>query len=143
MLEVSNELDLVIADLRVAIALDKENAKKNGLPPAEECLKVEAILDALYDAQKDVEDYVHEFNMRMSADWRAIKRWRAATGRTRVIPDHENLVVFLLEQIDKLEDELECLKNSPEKNLQKSDGMQPVDSGSQKTKNVSSGLRMP
>lgn len=143
MQEDSNELDIVIADLRVSIAMEKDYAIKHGLLPSEECLKVEAILDALYTANGEVDDYVRMNNMRMAADWRAIKRWRAATGRTRVIPDHENLVVFLLEQIDKLEDELECLKNSPEKNLQRSDVMQQVDSGSQKPRNVSSVLQMP
>lgn len=40
------------------------------------------------------------FNLRWKADMRAIKRWQAATGRDLVWPDHADLVVWLLEQLD-------------------------------------------
>lgn len=41
------------------------------------------------------------FDMRWAADMRAIKRWQAAgTGRELTWPDHADLVVWLLEQLD-------------------------------------------
>ena len=46
------------------------------------------------------------FDIRWKADMRAIKRWQEATGRTLVWPDHADLCVWLLEQIDKLQAEL-------------------------------------
>lgn len=43
------------------------------------------------------------FDMRWAADMRAIKRWQAATGRDLTWPDHADLVVWLLEQLDVAE----------------------------------------
>lgn len=40
------------------------------------------------------------FDLRWRADMRAIKRWQEATGRTMVWPDHADLCVWLLEQLD-------------------------------------------
>ena len=40
------------------------------------------------------------FDLRWNADMRAIKRWQAATGRILVWPDHADLCVWLLEQLD-------------------------------------------
>lgn len=137
------EMLQVIADLRVAIAVDKHEAKERVLEVSQSCKEIESILDLLEQARIEVADYERATKASQAAEWRAVKRWREATGHARVIPDHETVVSFLLETVDKLEDELECLKNSPEKNLQRSDVMQQVDSGSQKTRNVSSVLQMP
>ncbi len=44
------------------------------------------------------------FDLRWAADMRAIKRWQAAgTGRELTHPDHADLVVWLLEQLDVVE----------------------------------------
>lgn len=40
------------------------------------------------------------FDLRYAADMRAIKRWQETTGRTQVWPDHADLVVWLLEQLE-------------------------------------------
>lgn len=41
------------------------------------------------------------FDLRWNADRRAIKRWQAATGKTLIWPDHADLCVWLLEQLDQ------------------------------------------
>ena len=44
-----------------------------------------------------------QFNLRWNADMRAIKHWQAAhPGNDLVWPDHADLVVWLLEQLDAL-----------------------------------------
>jgi cell division protein FtsB len=50
------------------------------------------------------------FDARWKADQRAIKRWQEATGRTLTWPDHADLCVWLLEQIDKLEVDKKLLR---------------------------------
>lgn len=41
------------------------------------------------------------FALRWEADRRAIRQWQEATGRKLVWPDHADLCVWLLEQLDK------------------------------------------
>ncbi len=44
------------------------------------------------------------FDLRWKADMRAIKRWQAAhPGNELVWPDHADMVVWLLEQVEELE----------------------------------------
>jgi len=43
------------------------------------------------------------FDLRWKADMRGIKRWQNATGRELVWPDHADLIVWLLERIEALE----------------------------------------
>lgn len=51
---------------------------------------------------RDLEDL---FDLRWKADMRAIRRWRKANpGNERVLPDHADLVVWLLDQL-KAEEE--------------------------------------
>lgn len=47
-----------------------------------------------------IHEYDASFNVRWEADMRAIKRWQEATGRKLVWPDHADLVVWLLEQLE-------------------------------------------
>ena len=42
------------------------------------------------------------FSARWDADQRAIARWQAATGRERTWPDHADMVVWLLGEVDRL-----------------------------------------
>lgn len=68
--------------------LERENAR----------LKVE-----LAEYREDVKEYEATFQMRHKADVRAIKRWRAASpGRDLTLPDHADLVVWLLEQLEQV-----------------------------------------
>jgi hypothetical protein len=54
--------------------------------------------DQIVDALNEDFD---RFNLRWNADMRAVKRWRAANpGNELVLPDHADLVVWLLEQLD-------------------------------------------
>ncbi len=46
------------------------------------------------------------FDMRWNCDMRAIKRWQEATGRTLTWPDHTDLLVWLLEQLEAAESAL-------------------------------------
>lgn len=52
------------------------------------------------DARVRAAELQATFNLRWDADMRAIKRWQAATGRELVWPDHADLVVWLLEQLE-------------------------------------------
>lgn len=50
----------------------------------------------------EVEEHRHSFALRWQADMRAIKRWQAAgPGRELTWPDHADLVVWLLGEIDQ------------------------------------------
>lgn len=49
-----------------------------------------------------LQDYEKGFELRYNADTRAIDKWRAATKRTMVLPDHADLCVWLLQQLDSL-----------------------------------------
>lgn len=123
------EMLQVIADLRVAIAVDKQEAKERGLEVSQSCKEIESILDLLEQARIEVADYERATQASQAAEWRAVKRWREATGHARVIPDHETVVSFLLETVDKLEEELACQTNSQEPSLPKSDPLPNADSG--------------
>lgn len=57
--------------------------------------------------KREVEEYEQMFDLRYKADMRAIKRWREATGRHLVWPDHADLCVWLLEQNERLRAALE------------------------------------
>lgn len=49
--------------------------------------------------ERQAKELQHVFDMRWEADRRAIERWRAAApGRDLTLPDHTDLVVWLLEQ---------------------------------------------
>ena len=57
----------------------------------------------LLEAADELITHQHSFDLRWKADMRAIKRWQAATGRTMTWPDHADLVVWLLEQLETME----------------------------------------
>jgi hypothetical protein len=57
----------------------------------------EAHAEQIVDALNHEDD---KFNLRWNADMRAIKRWQDATGQTLTWPDHADLVVWLLEQLE-------------------------------------------
>jgi hypothetical protein len=49
----------------------------------------------------DIEEHRASFDLRWKADMRAIKRWQNAhPGKQLVWPDHADLVVWLLEQLE-------------------------------------------
>jgi hypothetical protein len=57
--------------------------------------------DLLTEAADELQSPEAIFNLRWDADLRAIRRWRAAgTGRELKMPDHADLVVWLLEQLE-------------------------------------------
>lgn len=64
-----------------------------------------AIAEVAAAALDDIKDQDRSFDLRWNADQRAIKRWQAAApaGKDRSLtwPDHADLVVWLLEQLDR------------------------------------------
>jgi len=57
------------------------------------------------------------FDLRYNADMRAIKRWQAATGRHLTWPDHADLVVWLLKQLDAAEAVIDVARRTGEINV--------------------------
>jgi hypothetical protein len=56
-----------------------------------------------HDLLAEVADMQASFDLRWAADMRAIKRWQTQTGRDLTWPDHADLVVWLLAEVDRLE----------------------------------------
>lgn len=50
--------------------------------------------------RQEIEEFQASADLRWDADMRAIKRWQEATGATDTWPDHADLCVWLLEQLD-------------------------------------------
>ena len=50
--------------------------------------------------QEEIEDLRATFDLRWKADMRAVKMWREKTGQDLVCPDHADLCVWLLEELD-------------------------------------------
>ncbi len=61
--------------------------------------QIARLWDQVYRLRQELDEKACTFNLRWKADMRAIKMWRAATGRTLEWPDHADLVVWLLQQI--------------------------------------------
>jgi hypothetical protein len=53
------------------------------------------------EAADELETFERSFELRWNADMRAIKRWQAATGRKLTWPDHADLCVWLLEELER------------------------------------------
>lgn len=59
------------------------------------------LLDDVEALLEDAQEMDASFNLRWEADMRAIKRWQKAhSGNERVWPDHADMVVWLMEQIE-------------------------------------------
>lgn len=72
---------------------------------------IDIILRKLGYASSEIADSLERaFDLRWEADMRAIRRWQAATGRDSVWPDHADLCVWLLEQLDIQEQEISRLR---------------------------------
>jgi len=50
--------------------------------------------------RQEIAEFQASADLRWDADMRAIKRWQEATGATDTWPDHADLCVWLLEQLD-------------------------------------------
>jgi hypothetical protein len=55
------------------------------------------------DLHSQIADKEASFDVRWDADMRAIDRWHKQTGKTMIWPDHVDLVMWLLEQLEKKE----------------------------------------
>ncbi len=63
----------------------------------------EGVIDGL---KAELADHEASFDLRWKADMRAIARWREATGRELVLPDHADLCIWLLERGDEAQIEI-------------------------------------
>lgn len=56
-----------------------------------------------YEAAKELAEYQATFDAQWTAQMRAVERWRAANpGNDLVLPDHEKLITWLLDQIGSM-----------------------------------------
>jgi hypothetical protein len=63
--------------------------------------KVEAAARAILKLWEHVRELEAGFDLRWNADMRAVRRWREGNpGNELVLPDHADLVVWLLEQLE-------------------------------------------
>lgn len=66
--------------------------------------EIEALKTEITDLKEEIAELEAIFDLRWKADMRAIERWREGhPERSRVMPDHADMVVWLLEQLDKKE----------------------------------------
>ena len=88
---------------------DAKTAKRNGFEKVAYTPEtVQAVSDTLADAvaeitrlRGEVEEFEMSFELRWNASRRGGKKWQeAGPGRELTWPDHADLVVFLMEQID-------------------------------------------
>jgi hypothetical protein len=87
-----NNLDAVVAELGL---------QESSTAPAE----------AVRELKVECDQLRFTFDLRWKADMRAIKRWRAAhPGNELVMPDHADLVVWLMEQHDAADGTIERLR---------------------------------
>jgi len=61
--------------------------------------ELQARIDSL---EAEIKDRAASFELRWGADRRAIKRWQDATGHHETWPDHADLCVWLLGELDRL-----------------------------------------
>ncbi|AUN31996.1 hypothetical protein [Niveispirillum cyanobacteriorum] len=88
-------LTMIIAQVSDALPVPtnaEQNAADAGTP-----LPEDSDPPAIY---KDMAEMAAGFMLRWRADMRAIARWQAATGRVMTWPDHADLCVWLMEQLD-------------------------------------------
>jgi hypothetical protein len=63
--------------------------------------QIRRLQNQLASMKEDRDELQQGFDLRWAADMRAIKRWReAAPGRELTLPDHADLCVWLLEQLE-------------------------------------------
>lgn len=62
------------------------------------------LIATIDEMEREAEEHDHSFELRWKADQRAIKRWHAAGGDELTWPDHADLVIWLLERLDKIEE---------------------------------------
>lgn len=95
-------------DMRCGVVVTRDKVDyliatiENGAPgDICETEEANAELMAAAPAMRDeIEELQRTFDLRWEADMRAIKRWRAAhPGNDLVMPDHADMVVWLLEQL--------------------------------------------
>ena len=57
--------------------------------------------EALRAAERERREHEGSFNIRWKADMRAIKRWQEANGQPDMWPDHADLCVWLMGQLEE------------------------------------------
>ena len=57
-------------------------------------------LEVMREAAIRLGEFERMFDVRFDADMRAIKRWQAVSGKTLSWPEHSDLCVWLMEQLE-------------------------------------------
>lgn len=69
--------------------------------------EVERLMYLVGALTRERDELLQSFDMRWKADMRAIKRWQDAGGDKNTWPDHADLCVWLLDEMDKLAHDIE------------------------------------
>ncbi|HEC65264.1 MAG TPA: hypothetical protein ENI23_08220 [bacterium] len=66
-------------------------------------------VDRILELEEQVKEYEQSFDLQYDASMRGIKMWQEATGRDMVWPDKADLVVWLIEKLEKKERTLQLV----------------------------------
>ena len=73
----------------------------------------EKLMAALVKAEAEVAELQAGADLRWNADQRAIKRWQKAAGKKLVWPDHADLCVWLLKQLEGRDRRMAKIRHDP------------------------------
>lgn len=82
-------------------AVKKSAGTINSPSPAEITMAWHFFKEAWEAQQREIAEQDASFDLRWKADMRAIKRWQETTGEELTWPDHADLCVWLMEQLDQ------------------------------------------
>lgn len=97
---------------------DYNTANRMERDAAKALLAIEAAVNALPELlalREERNELQSVFDAQWGADMRAIQRWQIATGKEGTWPDRANLVVWLLERVEKLEAALKPFADEADK----------------------------
>ena len=78
---------------------DLHDAQQRLASMLEQAARQQGEIEAL---RKDAEELQATFDLTWSANLRAINRWREKTGQQLVFPHHDDLVIWLLAELEKV-----------------------------------------
>ena len=63
--------------------------------------KIRRCNETIKNLKEIIKDYDFSFSLRWKADMRAIKKWQKKHGKELTWPDHTDLCMWLMEQLDE------------------------------------------
>jgi hypothetical protein len=95
------EIAAIITD-HVIISHTTMEAAKGGALIGGIVVAARSIGERIGDELTEARRLEESFDLRWKADMRAIKMWQQKTGRIHTWPDHADLCVFLLDELDRM-----------------------------------------